>query len=435
VKKPSAGLEGPKDPERSLAHPDAKGVWGMVPARFHAALKRLKFTEPTEVQKLALPPALGGEDLLILAPTGTGKTLVYLLPTLQALDSRMQGGAAASKAPPPNSKALVLVPTRELAFQVAQMLQDLEPGLQRGIAVLVGGLPEGPQNEALDGPWKVIIATPGRLLDHLRKRPKLLKQVGLTVLDEFDRLVGMGFEQEVGAVLEALPESGQRLLLSATPQDEPLLRLRLPTLRTLQVTPPAGDARLVEQFFLLKTSKTKAGLLVEALQALAPGEQAIVFVNNIAKCLHLKGLLRLRGVESEFLHGHMKQEMRGDVFLRFREGKLAILVATDIAGRGFDIPEVALIVNYDLPKNEKQYVHRAGRTARRGRNGLCLSFAGPEDWLPMRNLRDARPSGLPYHPRYAQEEAWFRQAKRVHDIDVRRTEKADRVRKEQGLDE
>lgn len=402
---------------------DGEG-WMPLPPHFKRSLDRLGFAQPTEVQKLTLKPALAGENLRILAPTGTGKTLVYLLAVWQATSAQTKPGA--------KNQALVLVPTRELAAQVAQMLIDLEAGFKPTVAILVGGLPEGPQNDALARPWKVIIATPGRLLDHLRKKPRLLGQVGLCVLDEFDRLVDMGFEQEVGAVLAALPEKGQRLLLSATPQDESLNRLSLPSLRDLQVTPLASDARLVERFYLLKTSKTKANLLVEALQALTPGEQAIVFVNNIAKCLHLKGLLRLRGLESDFLHGHMPQEKRSEVFLRFREGKASILVATDLAGRGFDFPEAALIVNYDLPKNEKQYVHRAGRTARRGRDGVCLSFAGPEDYLPMRNLREARPEGLPYQAPYSNEEAWLRQAKRVHDITVRRTEKTERIRKEQA---
>lgn len=398
-----------------------KAGWDFLPATFRQALAKSGFQQPTPIQKSALPVALAGEDLVLLAPTGTGKTLVYLLPLWQLLDSR-------------RGTALVLVPTRELAYQVSQMLQQLQADLRDFLVVLVGGHADEPQTRALQGPWRVLIATPGRLRDHLQRRPRLLQETRLLVLDEFDRLIDLGFEEEVGALLKSIPKSSQRLLLSATPQDESLARLGFQDLKTISIEREPGEHRLEERFFLLKTSKAKGKLLVDSLLTLAPGEQALVFVNNIAKSHHLHGLLKLRGIDAAFLHGHQLQPQRADVFQRFREGRLRVLVATDLAARGFDIPEVSLIVNYDLPRNQKQYIHRSGRTARRGRSGLCLSFAGPEDWLSMRNLRDANPQGLPYQPKYDQEEAWFRQAKRLHDITVRRDEKADRIRSEQGLD-
>lgn len=359
--------------------------------------------------------------MVLLAPTGTGKTLVYLLPLWQLLLKKNQ------------TKALVLVPTRELAYQVSQMLQQLEQTLREHIILLVGGHDIDSQRKALQGRWRLIIATPGRLCDHLQDKPDLLRPTRLAVLDEFDRLVDLGFEAEVGRILHALPSHPQRLLLSATPQDESMARLGLQEIPVLTVDREGENHPLKEFFYLLKGNKTKGKILLEYLAALNPREQALIFVNNIAKSHHLHGLLKLRGFQAGFLHGHQIQSQRADTFQKFRQGTLPILVATDLAARGFDIPEVSLIVNYDLPKNMKQYIHRSGRTARRGRDGLCISFAGPEDWLSMRNLKEARPEGMPYHPGYAQEEPWFRQAKKVHDIQIRREEKSERIRTEQGL--
>jgi superfamily II DNA/RNA helicase len=397
--------------------------WKFLPKAFQASLTKLEFHKPTPVQVLALKPALEGEDLILLAPTGTGKTLVYLLPLWQLMVEKAKGNA------------LVLVPTRELAYQVSQMLQQLNSELRDHIVVLVGGHADEPQVKALRGPWRILIATPGRLRDHLDRRPDLLASTRLLILDEFDRLVDMGFEDEVGSLVKAIPKSSQRLLLSATPQDESLSRLGFQDLRTITVERELGDHHLSEQFYLLKTSKTKAKILLDSLAELAPGEQALIFVNNIAKANHLHGLLKLRGLDPGILHGHQIQIKRADVFQKYRDGVLKILVATDLAARGFDIPEVALIVNYDIPHNVKQYVHRSGRTARRGRDGVCLSFAGPEDWLAMRNMKEGRPEGLPYHEKYNQEETWFRHAKRIHDTTVRRDQKADQIRSEQGISE
>jgi superfamily II DNA/RNA helicase len=404
--------------------------WAFLPEHLRARVIQAGFQTPTPVQVAALPKALLGHHLMVLAPTGTGKTLVYLLTLLERLDQIRRGKA----------RALVLVPTRELAFQVSQMYTELigeklvgekvEPPV-----IAVGGLPIEEQISELHESWRILIGTPGRLLDLRQRLPGLFRDIQIAVLDEFDRLVDMGFEKEVGEVYKQLPTTSQFLLLSATPHEDSLLQMGFPSLETVTVDRLEGQHRLHEQFYLLKTSKTKAKLLVDALTVLAIEEQALVFVNNIAKCLHLKGLLRLRGLEATFLHGHMPQEQRLSVYQDFREGRLRILVSTDLAGRGFDIPDIALIVNYDLPRTHKLYVHRSGRTARRGREGTCLSFAGPEDWLPMRNLRDAHPEGLPYHPRYADETNWLKNAKRHHDISVRREQKADQIRKAQGLEE
>lgn len=382
-------------------------------------IARLGFEKPTPVQAECLPPALSGQSFLAVAPTGTGKTLAYLLPLWSALPSRHGN--------------LILVPARELGYQVSQMLQALDPRAREGIVLCLGGHDQDSQQKRLAGGWHTVIATPGRLLDNLEKDPGLLRSIRYLVLDEFDRLIDMGFEEQVGSILSKVPRKRQTLLFSATGAEDALERLPLGELARYHVT--AGkSAPLSERFYCLKSNRTKNDLLLGALNDVkAAGGQALVFVGNREKANHLNGLLRLRGVNAGALHGDRLQSERALTYQGFKDGKLRVLVATDLAARGLDIPEVDLVVNFDLPRNYREYVHRSGRTARRKRPGTCLSFAGPDDYLALRGIQKDFDGPLPLHPDYAQLEAWQKNARRVHDAKVRAEQKAEFIRREQGL--
>jgi len=351
-----------------------------------------------------------------VAPTGTGKTLVYGLPIFSTLPSFRRN--------------LILVPTRELGYQVSQMLQALSPEVRSGLAVCVGGHSLDAQRRSVRGDWHSLIATPGRLLDVLTYEPSLLKNIHRLVLDEFDRLIDLGFEEQIAAILPHLPAKRQTLLFSATDTDAALERLPLGKLKRYEIL-SGKNAPLTEQFYFLKSNRRKNELLEAALKE--NKGQAIVFVSNREKVNHLNGLLKLRGFKSGALHGDRLQRERALAYQGFKEGRFKILVATDLAGRGLDVGEVDLVVNYDLPRTFKDYVHRSGRAARRAQPGQCLSFAGPDDYLQLLKLEAGFNSPLPCHPDYAHRDLWLVQAKRVHDGKVRESERADYIRREQGL--
>jgi superfamily II DNA/RNA helicase len=267
------------------------------------------------------------------------------------------------------------------------------------------------------------------------------------VLDEFDKLIGMGFEEQIAAVLKQVPPGAQQLLLSATDavaasvgsasspaagETPGAASLGLDKLPLVSVERAAGSAAFSEEFYFLKSAKKKSSLL-EAELARTKG-QAIVFVGNRDKVNHLHGLLRLRGIDSLALHGHLPQPERARAYQDFKEGRFRVLVATDLASRGLDMPETDLIVNFDLPKHYRDYLHRMGRAARRGGPGRCVSYAGPEEYLPMRNLEAEFPGPIPKHPDFAQRDPWFIQAKRLHDTKMKRSARSDFIRREQGLE-
>lgn len=419
-------------------------------------MTRLKFASPTPIQAACLPQALSGRSFRALAPTGTGKTLVYLLAAWQrrlapeaagstaagkaakpapAKAAAPKGRPAARKAPLPGAgSTLILVPTRELGYQVSQMLRELEPALVKGTVVALGGHDRLDQMALLRQGWQTLVATPGRLLDLMEAGAADLRRVDLLVLDEFDKLVGMGFAEQIQSILAKAPKGGQRILLSATDQEAGAAEaLGLGDLPPVAVDRAPGSREMEEAFYFLKSDRKKNDLLLGEL-ATAKG-QAIVFTGNREKANHLNGLLKLRGFPSRVLHGRMPQPDRAAAYQEFRSGGFRVLVATDLASRGLDLPAVDLIVNFDLPKHYKDYVHRTGRAARRGRAGRCVSYAGPHEYLPMRNLEAEFPGPIPFHPAFAQRDAWFRDAKRHHDTEVGREERRQKIRKAQGLDE
>lgn len=408
--------------------PTVPAAWKFLPRPLAAIPARLGFEKPTPVQSECLLPALEGESFVAVAPTGTGKTFIYLLPVVARLP-RNRGG-----------ENLVLVPTRELGYQVSQMLQQIDRGARDGLVLALGGHDADAQRRRLAGGWHTLVATPGRLLDLLAGDPKLLRKVRLLVLDEFDRLIDMGFEEQVRGILEHLPKKRQTLLFSATGGQDALSRLPLGELARREVRAPKG-APLTERFYFLKSNRAKNELLTRLLGGepveegirSEPGGQVLVFVANREKANHLNGLLRLRGHSSAALHGDRLQGERAAAYQDFKDGKTRVLVATDLAARGLDVARVDLVVNFDPPRNFREYVHRSGRTARRDRPGACLTYAGPDDYLAIRSIEREYGGPLPAHPAYARRDRWLETARRVHEAKVRIEKRAEFLRREQGL--
>ncbi|MCH1910341.1 DEAD/DEAH box helicase [Stenotrophomonas sp. Y6] len=332
------------------------------------ALEQAGYAAPTPIQQQALPVLLKGQDVLALAPTGSGKTAAYVLPALQQL----------FLAPPRRPRVLrqlVLVPTRELALQVADVFATLGRELPRQPRVVcaVGGVSINPQMMALRGGADVVVATPGRLLDLLAHNALSLRQVQLLVLDEADRLLELGFGDELRRILAELPVQRQTALFSAT-FAEPIAALAAAGLRAparLQVDDQA-PAR-IEQRALRVDGARRVELLL-ALLADPRWRQVLVFVASIREGDRLAGALRGHGIAAQALHGDLSQGRRVRTLQAFKEGQLQVLVATDVAARGIDIAGLPVVVNYALPRSPADYLHRIGRTGRAGATGLAVSL-------------------------------------------------------------
>ena len=341
------------------------------------ALSARGWVQPTAVQRQAIPPALAGVDVQVCAPTGTGKTLSFLLPLLQGWLVTQSGTAPAAFAAP---SALVLVPTRELAEQVSQVARVLANSLTPApvIQVVLGGEPLEGQVAALATGCDLLIATPGRLLELLRQQALTLAQVRQLVLDEADRLLEMGFRRELDQLLELLAARQQTLLFSATFPDAVTglaqTLLRTPQLITVETRP---QGVIDEQGYLVNKG-SKAALLLHLLLQHS-GQTALVFVNQRATADTLVKRLCKQGVAAAALHGDKPQAERSAVLARLQSGLLPVLVATDLAARGLDISALPLVINFELPDAPATYVHRIGRTGRAGRSGVALSLIAHGD--------------------------------------------------------
>lgn len=332
------------------------------------ALRQAGYGAPTPIQQQAVPALLKGRDVVALAPTGSGKTAAYVLPALQRFFA----------APPRRPRALrqlVLVPTRELALQVADVFATLGRELPRQPRVVcaVGGVSINPQMMALRGGADVVVATPGRLLDLLAHNALSLRQVQLLVLDEADRLLELGFGDELRQILAELPAQRQTALFSATfpEQIEALAAAGLRAPQRLQAgaqAPPEIEQRAL---------RVDAGRRVELLLSLLDDprwRQVLVFVASIREGDRLAGALRGNGIAVQALHGDLSQGRRVRALQAFKDGELQVLVATDVAARGIDIAGLPVVVNHELPRSPADYLHRIGRTGRAGATGLAVSF-------------------------------------------------------------
>jgi len=357
---------------------------GLDPALV-AAVAALGYEEPTDIQREAIPPLIAGRDVLGQAATGTGKTAAFALPMLHRIGQSEDDRRAV--------RGLVLVPTRELAMQVAEAVHKY--GRQLGIRVLpiYGGQAMPLQLRALKRGVDVVVATPGRALDHIRRRTLDLDSVTMVVLDEADEMLDMGFADDLEAILEAVPETRQTALFSATMPHAiraiAARHLREPQLVTIareQVT--AGEAPRVREVAFVVQRRHKVAALARVLDMESP-TSAIVFCRTRTEVDELTETLGGRGYRAEALHGGLSQEQRDRVMRRFRDGASEILVATDVAARGLDIEHVSHVVNFDVPSSPDAYVHRVGRTGRAGREGVAITLAEAREHRLLRNIEHA----------------------------------------------
>ncbi len=350
-------------------------------AQLLSTLKTLGYEEPTPIQQEAIPPLLAGRDLLGRAATGTGKTAAFTLPLLQRLahSTRQQ-----------NPFALILVPTRELAIQVSEAVHRY--GKEQGIAILAiyGGQAIRPQLIALKRGVDVVVATPGRALDHIRRNSLQLKDLQIVVLDEADEMLNMGFAEDLDAILQQTPSVRQTALFSATmpPRIASIARRHLQDpvdIHIVKEPVKAGVAPRVNQTGYLVNRKHKVAALVRILDMNTP-KSALVFCRTRLEVDELISTLNGRGYRSEGLHGGLNQAQRDRVMASFRSGKTDLLIATDVAARGLDISHVSHVMNYDVPSSPEAYVHRIGRTGRAGRTGDAITLVEPrEQWL-LKNI-------------------------------------------------
>ncbi len=346
---------------------------GLAPA-LNQALKRAGLTQPTPIQNKAVPLALQGHDTLGLAQTGTGKTLAFGLPLIDHLL------AQPGKPAPKTAKALVLAPTRELVNQIADSLRNLTEGTKLRVATVVGGQSIGRQINVLSRGTDILVATPGRLIDLMDRGAVDLGTVRHLVLDEADQMLDMGFIHALRRIAPKLGTPRQTMLFSATmpKQMEELSRAYLTDPHRVQVAPPGKAADKVEQSVHFVDKPAKSAKLRELLSA-DPDALTLVFARTKHGAEKLMKGLVADGYNAASIHGNKSQGQRDRAIKAFRDGTITTLVATDVAARGIDIPGVAYVINYDLPEVPDNYVHRIGRTARAGLEGIALSLCSPEE--------------------------------------------------------
>jgi len=345
------------------------------------ALKHEGYTTPTPIQTQAIPPVLGGRDLIGLAQTGTGKTAAFALPILHRLianpDRRREK----------RCRALVLAPTRELTAQIADSFEAYGRCIDLTVAVVIGGAKPGPQIRAMARGVDVLVATPGRLLDHMTAGAIRLDTCTTVVLDEADHMFDLGFIVPIKRILRALPKERQTLLFSATmpgPIDA-LAREHLRDPAHVAVTPPAKTADKVDQRVYLVDAQAKRALLADLLRS-SGFDRVLVFTrtkrgaDKVAR--HLDGI----GLGATAIHGNKSQVQRERALSDFKSGRTPILVATDIAARGIDVDAVSHVINFELPNVPESYVHRIGRTARAGLGGVAISFCDPSERPYLRDI-------------------------------------------------
>ncbi|MEO7138318.1 MAG: DEAD/DEAH box helicase [Gemmatimonadales bacterium] len=349
-------------------------------------IKELGFTRPTPIQEAAIPPALAGRDVLACAMTGSGKTAAFLLPILHKLISRPRGV----------TRALVLTPTRELAAQIVEDLNDLAVHTPITGAAIFGGVGMGPQEHAFRSGVDVLVATPGRLLDHFRMPYAKLAGVEHLVLDEADRMLDMGFLPDIRRVLRHLPQKRQTLFFSAT-MPAPILTLTREMLHnpeSIQLDRKPAPAVGITQAVYPVPQELKSALLVALLQR---GEmrEALVFTRTKHRANRLADYLARHGIKAERIHGNRSQSQRTEALAGFKSGKYRVLVATDIAARGIDVEALGHVVNFDVPKAAEDYIHRVGRTARAELTGDAFTLVSPDEEAELRGIERVVGKRLP----------------------------------------
>jgi ATP-dependent RNA helicase DeaD len=344
-----------------------------LPEALLAAVTVAGFESPTPIQARAIPILLEGKDLIGQAQTGTGKTAAFALPLLARIDVDA-----------PGTQALVLVPTRELAIQAAEQIHKLAGKTGLRVVPVYGGQPIDRQFRALMKPPAVVVGTPGRLMDHMRRGSVSLDKVSFCAIDEADEMLAFGFIEDIETILAALPESRQTALFSATmpPAISALVKKFLPGAQKVEIASKQRTVDTIRQVYYEVAPGKKREALARILDMETPGP-TIVFCRTRLETQELAEVLSVRGYAAEPLHGDMAQSERDRVMKKFKDGQADILVATDVAARGLDIDSVTHVINFDLPWDVEQYIHRIGRTGRAGREGDALSLIEPRE---RRNL-------------------------------------------------
>jgi ATP-dependent RNA helicase RhlE len=337
------------------------------------AIDEQKYTQPSPVQQQAIPALLARKDVLGISKTGSGKTAGYALPVLELLQKRT-----------PNDRrilALVMVPTRELAIQVNEVFTALSQHLPKAVKTMAvyGGVSINPQMMALHG-TSILVATPGRLLDLVNSKAIHLNEVEILVLDEADKMLNLGFKDEMDQVFALLPSRRQNALFSATLNNE-VSKIQENLLRkpvVIEIVEEENSIELIDQLAYHVTMERKGPFLRYLLKT-ENLEQVLVFTSAIRAADNLVEKLKKNGVEAASLHGDLSQSARVRTLQQFKEGKLRVLVASDLASRGIDIQALPVVINYELPRSPKDYIHRIGRTGRAGEAGRAISLICPED--------------------------------------------------------
>lgn len=356
-------------------------------------LERIKFKAPTPIQFKAIPIAIEGKDVIGIAQTGTGKTHAFAIPMVQRLAQKEGSG-------------LVLAPTRELAIQIDEAFQSLAYPFGMKTACLIGGAPMEPQTQALRKNPRIVIATPGRLLDHISQWNFIPEEVSILVLDEADRMLDMGFAPQITKILRCVPKDKQTLLFSATIPKEIMqiaaAYMKLPV--SVEIAPSGTTAERVTQELFIVKKEAKRRLLGKLLaQYHGP---VLLFSRTKHNARKITMSIREMGYRAAEIHSNRSLPQRREALDGFKSGRYKVLVATDIAARGIDVSGIELVINYDLPEDAQNYVHRIGRTARAGRQGHAISFATPDQSRDVRDIEKLIRATLPVsrHPEIPSEE-------------------------------
>ncbi len=360
------------NPSQHQKNPSAFYGLGIAPNLLNA-LDTFNFTTPTPIQSKAIPPAIQGQDMIGIAQTGTGKTLAFAIPMLQRL-SALKG------------QGLVILPTRELALQVDETYQKVGRRFGLRTAVLIGGASMGMQKQMIGKRPHVIIATPGRLIDHLEQRTMTLANVKVLVLDEADRMLDMGFAPQINRILAQVPKDRQTLLFSAT-MPEAISRIAATHMKLpvrIEIARSGTTAETVEHELFAVRKEDKMRLLEKLL--LEYRGTVLVFSRTKHGAKRIARGLRGMGHSAAEIHANRSLAQRREALDGFKSGKYRVLVATDIAARGIDVVGIELVINFDLPDQAEDYVHRIGRTGRAGRSGKAISFATPDQGRDVRDI-------------------------------------------------
>jgi ATP-dependent RNA helicase DeaD len=353
------------------------------------AIEDMGFEEPTPIQALAIPLIQAGRDVTAQAQTGTGKTAAFGIPIIEKVDASHR-----------TIQAIVLCPTRELAIQIAEEFSELLAHLPRiSVLPVYGGQPIDRQLRALHTGVNIVIGTPGRVMDHLRRRTLSLDEVSTVVLDEADQMLDMGFRDDIELILKKIPQKRQTLLFSAT-LPQPIIDIskrfqnkpEFVRVEYAELTVPQ-----IEQSYIEVKEREKLDVLCRLIDIADP-HLSIIFCNTKRRAEELAGKVKARGYRAEELHGDMKQSQRDRVMNGFRKGSIEILIATDVAARGIDVEDVDMVINFDVPQDVEYYVHRIGRTGRAGKSGRAVTFVAPKDFTKLREIQHYAKIQIPRIP-------------------------------------